>query len=213
MTVAERLFCAPIAGLVPVSEGEANQLLVRWGHDLGPCERPFGSEAWVLDIDGRAVSVAISASTVSANIPCPLLDRTYERGQVVELARLCSDPAERWATRPMLRLWREIAAPRWSYWPVLAAVSYSTSRHTGDLYRWDGWRLGNEHTGISRGGGTWSKRRPADHEAAGPKRLWIWDYAAPHPQDRRIPGGEVCGLANRACGEGEVGDADRAVSA
>lgn len=170
MSEAVRLFCAPVCGLVPVSIGEANQLLSRWGHYLGPSTRPFGQEGWVLDVDGRAVSVAVSASTVSRTVA------EFFRGEVVELARLCSDPAERWATRPMLRLWRQVAAPRWSYWPVKAAVAYSaTRRHEGDVYRWDGW-TSSTAAGRGGGGGTWTARRDRDHVAAGPKRLWVWRY-------------------------------------
>ena len=174
MSLAERLFCAPVAGIVPVSTGEANALLTRWGHYLGPCERPFGQEGWVLDVDGTPVAVAVSASTVSATTA-----GGYKRDEIVELARLCSDPQQRWATRPMLRLWREVAARRWSYWPVRAAVAYSASRrHEGDIYRFDGWRLVNESKGENRGGGTWTKLRAADDPATGPKRLWVYEFRA-----------------------------------
>src|SRR5262245_21879763 len=121
-------FPIPVAGLMPVDPGWANVLLARWGHNRGPCERLFGLEAWTLDVDGLgAVAVAISASTVSGHVagqekgePVHLL-----RSEIVELARLCADPAQRWATRPMLRLWREVAARRWPHWPVAAAVAYS----------------------------------------------------------------------------------------
>lgn len=172
MTLAPTLLTAPVAGLVPVDPAVANELLIRWGHDLGPCNRPFGMEGWTFDIDGVPVSVAVSASIVSDVVEMPDGSR-LRCGQVVELARLCSDPANRWATRPMLRLWREVAAPRWSYWPVEALVSYSTRRHQGDLYRWDGWTLVKATAGSS-GGGSWSKPRTAGHAAAGSKRLWVY---------------------------------------
>jgi hypothetical protein len=173
-----------VAGLTPVSVDQANALLVQWQHDLGPCQRPFGAEGWVLEVVGRPVSVAISASTVSATVA------GLRRGQVVELARLCSAPDSRWATRPMLRLWRELAGPRWSYWPVRAAVSYSTRRHTGDLYRWDGWAQVTDRAGSS-GGGTYSTRRTADHAAAGYKKLWIWRYLAGSPEPAPAGGEEA----------------------
>jgi hypothetical protein len=177
----DRLFCAPVAGLVPVHVDHANDLVERWGHNLGPCERPFHQEAWVLDVDGRSVAAAVSASTVSAStvsahVRNAKTGETLERGEIVELARLCADPAERWATRPMLRLWREVAAQRWSGWPVAAAVAYSQNRrHDGDMYRWDGWSLWNEDSGSS-GGGTWTKGRGADDEVSGRKRLWVWKF-------------------------------------
>jgi hypothetical protein len=152
------------------SLGHANDLLVRWGHLLGPCRRPFGQQAHVLSVDGEPVSVTVSASVVSATVG------GYRRHQVVELARLCSAPGHGWASRVMLRLWREVAAPRWPYWPVLAAVSYSlNARHRGHLYRHDGWERITVRAG-SRGGGTWSTRRDEQDPAFGSKTLWIWRF-------------------------------------
>lgn len=42
MTLPQLRFAMPVAGLEPVTLTEANLLMVRWGHNLGPCERPFG---------------------------------------------------------------------------------------------------------------------------------------------------------------------------
>ncbi len=151
----------------------ADDLLDQWGHYLGPCRRPFGRQAWALTLDGEPVSVAVSASTVGASAA------GLPRRSVVELARLCSDPSHRWASRPMLRLWREVAAQRWPYWPVAAAVAYSADkRHPGDLYRFDGWT--RVPTGQpSGGGGSWTKSRAGDAAPAsrGRKTLWVWRYA------------------------------------
>src|SRR5438105_3487234 len=105
-----RLLDVPMAGLYPLDVAEANRLLVRWGHTLGPLNRPFTTQAYALELDGRPVSLAMSASTVSATAG------GYRRTEVVELARLCTDPAHRWATRVMLRLWREACARRWPDW-------------------------------------------------------------------------------------------------
>jgi hypothetical protein len=96
--------------------------------------------------------------------------------EVVELGRLCSAPDARWSTRPMLRLWREVAAPRWPYWPVQAAVAYSQNgRHQGDIYRWDGWTRISDNCGSS-GGGAWSRKRYATDAVHGKKSLWLWRY-------------------------------------
>lgn len=165
---------ATAAGLTAVDLAYANELVDAWGHNLGPCVRPFGSEAWVLEVAGAPTSVAIGASTVgstAAGMP---------RGQIVELARLCTAPDARWATRVMLRLWREVAAPKWSYWPVRAAVAYSQNdRHDGRIYRFDGWTKVTDRAGAASGpNATWSKHRGAEHPAAGPKTLWIWRYPA-----------------------------------
>lgn len=56
-----------MCGLFPVPVGYANQLLADWGHKLGPVNRPFRSEAFALDVDGRPIAVAVSASIVSAS--------------------------------------------------------------------------------------------------------------------------------------------------
>lgn len=101
-----------------------------------------------------------------------------ERGEILELARLCADPVHRnWATQPMLRLWRQVAAPRWPHWPVVAAVSYSqNARHGGNIYRWDGWTKIADNVGHSGGGGAWTRKRYATAAAHGPKSLWLWRY-------------------------------------
>ena len=44
-----RLLTVPIVGLMPLSVGDANDLLVEWGHNLGPVHRPFRQEAFALE--------------------------------------------------------------------------------------------------------------------------------------------------------------------
>lgn len=145
---------------------EADEALVAWGHWLGKCNRPFGRESYGLHVDGLGlVAVAVSASTV--NKTCA----GFPRGEVVELARLCSRPDQRWATRPMLRLWREVAAPRWPHWPTRAFVSYSdATRHTGDIYRFDGWtRVAETRGGTTGKNAGWSRAK-----RIAPKVVWAW---------------------------------------
>jgi hypothetical protein len=165
------LFPSAVA-FTAISVDDANRLLADWAHYLGPCRRPFGIEAWALELDGAPISVAVSASTVSATVG------GLARTDAVELARLCSRPGARWATRPTLRLWREVAAPRWSYWPTIAAVAYSQNgRHDGSIYRFDGWTRVADDRGKGAGRtATWSKQRGADHPAEGRKTLWMWQY-------------------------------------
>ncbi|MFI1996738.1 hypothetical protein [Actinoplanes sp. NPDC020271] len=168
------------AGLTSVPLDCANELLTAWGHYLGACHRPFGAQAWALEVAGEPVGVAVSASTVSSTAA------GYGRKQLVELARLCSAPTARWATRPMLRLWREVAAPAWPYWPVVAAVAYShNGQHDGGIYRFDGWTRSSISSG-SLGGGTWSRRRGPQHSARGAKTLWLWPFDHQH-RDRAHP--------------------------
>jgi len=164
------LFDISLAGIQRIENTEANDLLVAWGHKLGPCNRPFHQEAFGLFVLDRPVSVAISASIV--NGPVGPSDRSvqYQRDEVVELARQGS--CERWANRVMLRLWREVCAPLWPCWPVKAAVSYShNAMHSGNMYRFDGWERWKENAGSS-GGGTWSRKRSKSDAVYGPKTLW-----------------------------------------
>lgn len=161
------MFPAVAFSSMPVTE--ANALVVLWEHKLGACRRPFGMQAFGLLVNGKPACVAISASTV--NRRCA----GYERGEVVELARLCSDPDLRWATRVGLRLWRETAPAHWAarYWPVRAVVSYANTAlgHRGDIYRFDGWRCAG-HVRGGTAGGNWSRGKRYDAKT-------IWVYARP----------------------------------
>lgn len=163
-----RLLDVPIVGVFPMDVKVANRLLVDWGHQLGPCNRPFYSEAFALEVIGRPVAVAISASIVNGPVG------GFERGETVELARTAA--CERWANRVMIRLWRETLAPLWPCWPVRAGISYSkNSMHSGDLYRFDGWEKVTDRAGSS-GGGTYSKKREPGDPKGGNKTLWLWRY-------------------------------------
>jgi hypothetical protein len=193
---AVQLALFPVVSLTEVHPDQANALITEWGHELGACNRPFGQQGWVLDIDGRPVSVAMSASTVSdqvsapASLPvwlagppgCLVGELTYRqvwrRGEIVELARQCSPPGNRWANRVMLRLWREVCARRWPYWPVRAAISYQlNARHDGAMYRFDGWRKLTETAGAECGpGATWSVKRAEGDPRSGRKTLWLWEW-------------------------------------
>jgi len=168
----------PIVGLVPVDVAEANALLEEWGHYLGPVRRPFPpTDAYALDVDGEPIAVATSDGIVGDT------SAGYARCEVVELSRLCVKPGERWATRVMLRLWREKCAPKWpcvSPRPglrPLAAVAYSKNdRHEGRIYRFDGWTKVTDRAGSS-GGRQWSRKRATNDAANGAKTLWLWRYA------------------------------------
>lgn len=161
-----------IVQVVTIDRDTSDDLLTRWGHYLGPCRRPFGIQRHALIVAGEPVATTVSATTVSAWVPTDT--KMMHREQLVELARLCS--RDRWATRVMLRLWREVIAPAWPYWPVEAAVSYSRSdRHEGRIYRFDGWARWGEAR-ASSGGGTWTTPRTKDDPAGGPKARWGWWY-------------------------------------
>lgn len=170
MTAQPMLFDLPVAGVYPIPLRDANDLLVAWQHKLGPLNRPFRNEAWSLMVDGDPVAVATSSSIVHGPVA------GFSTQQVVELSRLCALPGNRWANRIMLRMWREVCAPRWECWPVQAAVSYShNAMHAGDIYRTDGWTKVRDDAGSS-GGGAWSRKRYAGDAVLGKKSLWIWRY-------------------------------------
>ena len=193
--VQGRLLDIPLVGLYPVGIGDANRCLVEWGHRLGPVFRPFRQEAYGFEVDGALVAVAISGSIVHGPVAAAWKDRDgwhvpfedrpegYARNEVVELTRLAA--AESWMSRIMLRLWREVCAPRWKSWPVRAAVSYShNAMHRGDLYRFDGWEKVREDAGSS-GGGTWSRKRKNTDAVFGKKTLWMWRYAITQEEERK----------------------------
>lgn len=162
---------APVCGLYRITLPDANALLIRWGHRLGPLRRPVVSKAYALLVGQRPVCVAISST------PCSATVAGFARTEAVELARQCADPAEPWANRVMLRLWRETCAQRYLRRPIRAAVSYSKNgMHRGDLYRFDGWEKVAEDAGSS-GGGTYSRKRSRDDAVMGAKTLWVWRYA------------------------------------
>jgi hypothetical protein len=163
----------PLAKFDRIDDCLADTLLERWGHWLGGCNRPFGRQSFGLQLFSHGViSVAVSASTVNGRCG------GFDRQECVELARCCSHPNYRWATRVCLRLWRELAGECWSqaYWPVVALVSYSNAiRHKGNIYRFDGWRkVANLPGGVA--GGNWSRGKRYD-----PKSVWVYELTTPTP--------------------------------
>jgi hypothetical protein len=158
----------PLARFEVIELSEANRALIAWAHFLGQFDRPFGYQAFGLFLGDALVSVAISGSTINATCA------GWERGRVVELARLCSHPDHRWSTRVCLRFWRVTAPASWGseYWPVDAAVSYqNAARHSGDIYRFDGWKKVAEVRG-SGAGGTWSRKKGER------KAIWVYEFAS-----------------------------------
>lgn len=156
----------PLASFDLIDNDLADSLLEEWGHWLGGCNRPFGRQSFGLHMGGIGIiSVAVSASTV--NETCG----GYHRQECVELARQASHPEHNWATRVIVRLWRELAPAAWAaeQWPVVAVVSYSNAlRHAGNIYRFDGWIKVARSRG-SMGGGTWTR-----HKLMEPKDVWVY---------------------------------------
>lgn len=85
----------PAAGVSAISTREANRLLVEWGHYLGPCDRPFGIESWLLEAAGRPISVAVSASIVgptAAGLPCREVGLVRDAETAPGLCKSCDRP-------------------------------------------------------------------------------------------------------------------------
>lgn len=156
-----------------IENERADAALIEWGHFLGACNRPFGRVSFGLELDSQLVAVAVSASTVNAR--CGIDART----ECIELARLCSHPDHRDLTRVALRLWRKVAARTWPHWKARALVSYANAtRHTGDIYRFDGWtKVADVRGGVAGGNeGSWTKGKRYD-----PKSVWRFDLAESTP--------------------------------
>jgi antitoxin VapB len=167
----------PICGFYPITNDHANELLVKWKHKLGPCNRPFRMEVFALVVNDEPVSVAISASIVHGPV------YGYQVHEVLELARLASSNG--WANRVMLRVWRECLAPTYKSWKPKAVVSYShNALHSGDIYRFDGWKKVKDDCGTDGKGGNWGRRGEGYENVAlhGKKSLWVYEY----PQEVRV---------------------------
>lgn len=158
------MLLAPVVHIDAIDRDELNRWLVAWGHRMGEFKRPrYTIEAHhAMFHNGVPVAVATASETVREVVG----DTGIRRVECVELARLCA--ARPHLCRPMLRLWREFVFPA----VALAhhrscAVSYQdTALHSGDVYRFDGWRK----AGTGGGGG-----RDARSGRHGRKmNIWVW---------------------------------------
>lgn len=154
----------PMVEFSPIPLASANGFLVAQGHKMGPCRRPMngnlqsggGDESHGLWHEGRLVGV-----TVTCTLQAALVAGQFTRENAVELARLCADRPG--LCRVLLRLWRIFVFDQLAD-PIQWAVSYQDTRlHTGDTYRFDGWRrIAFSHSGTDRRSG-----RPG-------RDKWIW---------------------------------------
>lgn len=139
---------------------QANELLVAWGHKMGPLER--GNSVGVhhaLYHAGEPVAVAMTASLIRECVGGGLGHLT--RANCMELARLCA--ARPGLCRVALRLWREFVFPQLG---VAAAISYQDADlHSGATYRFDGWtRAAFSHSGTDARSGRVGRN----------KWIWVW---------------------------------------
>lgn len=152
----------PVVSFDQIDLSEANGLLTRWGHKMGPMERPTYAEVpmYALIHSGRPVALAMAATLVRKHVGGGLDHLT--RKNTVELGRLCAERPG--LCRVALRLWREFVLPQLA--PV--AISYQDAdMHNGNTYRFDGWTRG----GFSSSGTDQRTGRKG-------RRKWIWVYPA-----------------------------------
>lgn len=156
----------PLVTFDQINLETANRLLVLWQHQMGPLNRPMnggllsggGDVAHGLQFEGEFVAVTTTSSLIRENVAgFPHLNRS----NTVELSRLCA--CRPGLCRVALRLWREfVFAPLGIPW----AISYQDHhRHTGDVYRFDGWtKIGASRSGPDRRSGRKGRN----------KRIWLW---------------------------------------
>ncbi|MGF7178387.1 hypothetical protein [Azospirillum doebereinerae] len=168
--------CPPVVGFDPIHIDDLNRCLVAWGHKMGPWTRPDFGDQWLFGIrhDGRLVAV-----TASCALMTPRCAAGLTRADAFELGRVCA-VAPDWC-RVAVRLWRlavypAICSARGYQW----GISYQDAlRHSGDLYRHDGWR----RIAFARGGGSTDQR-------TGRKGFdkWIWGW---HPDPEILKAREL----------------------
>lgn len=151
----------PIAAFDSIDLHDVNHLLVSWGHKMGPLERGNSGSlhCHALLVHGDPVAVACTSSLIRERVGGGLDYLT--RDNTIELSRLCA--ANPWACRVAIRLWRELVFPALGF---AAAISYQDAKlHTGNTYRFDGWRRAAfSHSGADRRTG-----RPGRD-----KFVWVW---------------------------------------
>lgn len=147
---------------------EANALLTKWGHAMGPCCRG-NSRGWshALYFEGRPVAVTITATLIRERVGGAA---HLTRENTVELARLCAERPG--LCRVALRLWREFVLPAL---PYQYAISYQDADlHNGNTYRFDGWkRVARSRSGTDSRSGRVGRDK------------WVWQY----PPNTQLSGG------------------------
>lgn len=165
----------PLVSFDIIDADELNWCLQKWGHKMGPLNRPTPSNAYGLRHAGRLVAVTATDHLMAA--ACAGLTRA----EAVELSRVCAERPD--LCRVALRLWREFVFPGFcEARGVTWAISYQdAAQHSGNLYRFDGWvRLGFSHSGTDTRSGRpgrdkviwgWSADPAARAERAQPQRI------------------------------------------
>ena len=154
----------PIAHLAAIPMHEVNALLEQWGHKMGPLLRVHSTtmHSHALYAHGQPVALATTSTLICANVGGGLKHMT--RANTVELSRLCA--CVPWANRVMLRMWRELVFPATK---KHYAISYQDSDlHTGNTYRFDGWKRA-----------AWARGTPDLRSGRQGRNRFIWVWERP----------------------------------
>jgi len=170
----------PICHLAPIELHQANELLTLWLHKMGPLLRGNSGALHVhaLFVHNQPVALATTSSLICARVGGGLGHITRDNG--VELSRLCA--SEPWACRVMLRLWRETIFPATG---KRYAISYQDSDiHTGNTYRFDGWKRE-----------AWARGTPdlRSGRKGRNRYIWVWDRMTA-PQSSRAASSSAVAL-------------------
>jgi hypothetical protein len=157
------MLVAAIVHLAEIDRDAANRRLIAWEHKMGAWNRPSIGGEWFHGLHHNGELVAVTAAAGLIRETCA----TLTRAEAFELGRLCAARPD--ICRAMLRLWREFVFPgiatRHGFRFV---ISYQdAAMHTGNLYRFDGWkRLGTSRSGTdTRAGGRKGRS----------KVIWAWE--------------------------------------
>lgn len=177
-------FLDPLVSFDVIGADELNWALVKWGHKMGPLDRPLQYGGGAHGLRHNGVLVAVSAWSTLIRENCAGMD-FLPRETTTELSRVCASRPD--LCRLVVRMWREFAFPsicaaRGHEW----AVSYQDGHlHSGDLYRFDGWvKLGIFKSGAAD---------PRTGRTGRSGFVWGW-----HPDPRTREARKVALAAQRA---------------
>jgi hypothetical protein len=167
------LLIDPLGSFDLIDRADANEVLERWGHKMGPLNRPLFRAPIDFGLREKGELIAVACSDTLIRPTCG-----FNRHDAFELSRLCAAAPR--LNRLMIRLWTEIGYPEIvRTWGTRWGISYQdATQHSGNLYRFDGWcRLG-----YSTGGN--DPRALATTKTARKRVIWGW-HGSPAEMDRR----------------------------
>jgi antitoxin VapB len=172
--IAQTTLLAPIAAFAECGLDDVNRLLVAWGHRMGPLDRGvtnYGCEGYYALLHHREpIAVATHSTLIRDHAGGGLAHLT--RDNTIELSRLCA--ARPGLCRVMLRLWRELVFPALG---LRYALSYQDADlHTGNTYRFDGWKRSLEMSRSGTDARTGKRGRN--------KWVWYWELPAVASMER-----------------------------